>query len=71
MTTYPKFHLYKTFYNVVEAYRLERYDNQFFHVVVVIPRVVEAYRLERYDNFGANEFNGVFSRCRSLSLGKV
>ena len=39
--------------DVVEAYRLDRYDNLCFYVQQVhCRRVVEAYRLDRYDNFG-------------------
>ena len=35
---------------VVEAYRLDRYDNLGFAVPNENVRVVEAYRLDRYDN---------------------
>ena len=36
---------------VVEAYRLDRYDNFSTCVPVRVAVVVEAYRLDRYDNF--------------------
>ena len=37
---------------VVEAYRLDRYDNFYSSgTFPCLPRVVEAYRLDRYDNF--------------------
>ena len=37
---------------VVEAYRLDRYDNILFNLnIVFMIVVVEAYRLDRYDNF--------------------
>ena len=54
---------------VVEAYRLDRYDNfihdnAFFEIFVV-----EAYRLDRYDNFRASLALGANLRCRSLSFG--
>ena len=35
---------------VVEAYRLDRYDNSVLYCHVVTIVVVEAYRLDRYDN---------------------
>ena len=35
---------------VVEAYRLDRYDNLSLAVTIPFSRVVEAYRLDRYDN---------------------
>ena len=35
---------------VVEAYRLDRYDNFAFDRRDIPPDVVEAYRLDRYDN---------------------
>ena len=47
---------------VVEAYRLDRYDN--FTIIIIALRaliVVEAYRLDRYDNF-------IFSPIRWPSL---
>ena len=37
--------------DVVEAYRLDRYDNLASCPVESFPKVVEAYRLDRYDNF--------------------
>ncbi len=54
---------------VVEAYRLDRYDNfseveEALHFVVV-----EAYRLDRYDNFETALFGAVVGSCRSLSFG--
>ena len=36
---------------VVEAYRLDRYDNIYFSNGYFTGTVVEAYRLDRYDNF--------------------
>ena len=36
---------------VVEAYRLDRYDNMLSRLVLASSWVVEAYRLDRYDNF--------------------
>ena len=36
---------------VVEAYRLDRYDNFYSYQPSYRPEVVEAYRLDRYDNF--------------------
>ena len=36
---------------VVEAYRLDRYDNIGVSTAEVVSLVVEAYRLDRYDNF--------------------
>ena len=54
---------------VVEAYRLDRYDN-------IDPvrdergvRVVEAYRLDRYDNLETGPMSHRIARCRSLSFG--
>ncbi len=36
---------------VVEAYRLDRYDNiNLLEVMLLLAPVVEAYRLDRYDN---------------------
>ena len=35
---------------VVEAYRLDRYDNSVLSEHVRLLAVVEAYRLDRYDN---------------------
>ena len=36
---------------VVEAYRLDRYDNRVVHPNgILLHLVVEAYRLDRYDN---------------------
>ena len=35
---------------VVEAYRLDRYDNSYLDTYVLEQVVVEAYRLDRYDN---------------------
>ena len=37
--------------SVVEAYRLDRYDNRSDSSKADVRRVVEAYRLDRYDNF--------------------
>ena len=36
--------------NVVEAYRLDRYDNANELIALHAVIVVEAYRLDRYDN---------------------
>ncbi len=36
---------------VVEAYRLDRYDNLIMFCAPYFESVVEAYRLDRYDNF--------------------
>ena len=44
---------------VVEAYRLDRYDNIWSLCKVVENQVVEAYRLDRYDNIG-------ISNCSTL-----
>ena len=38
---------------VVEAYRLDRYDNPTFIKRSMIVTVVEAYRLDRYDNLSS------------------
>ena len=35
---------------VVEAYRLDRYDNLMMPALMMSSLVVEAYRLDRYDN---------------------
>ena len=35
---------------VVEAYRLDRYDNPHTITITTAVNVVEAYRLDRYDN---------------------
>ena len=40
---------------VVEAYRLDRYDNREVAGEVIPIRVVEAYRLDRYDNNNPSE----------------
>ncbi len=55
---------------VVEAYRLDRYDN-FERLLALdsLESVVEAYRLDRYDNLFVNPFTRVDNRCRSLSFG--
>ena len=49
MTTYQFLLVRKNQY-VVEAYRLDRYDNFFSYVLRGEAFVVEAYRLDRYDN---------------------
>ena len=54
---------------VVEAYRLDRYDNFGFVLGLIICTVVEAYRLDRYDNFASYLFYLIHHRCRSLSFG--
>ena len=54
---------------VVEAYRLDRYDNSFLIPSPVNVIVVEAYRLDRYDNsLSLSTVVEGFS-CRSLSFG--
>ena len=54
---------------VVEAYRLDRYDNDCCVQSVIATRVVEAYRLDRYDNFNLERLQYRWSCCRSLSFG--
>ena len=50
MTTYSHGFLQKK-WGVVEAYRLDRYDNiDVWPKCTLTPPVVEAYRLDRYDN---------------------
>ena len=39
---------------VVEAYRLDRYDNLVIVSLDTFTHVVEAYRLDRYDNIEQN-----------------
>ena len=49
---------------VVEAYRLDRYDNALIRSLSLRDLyVVEAYRLDRYDNIRQSEQN---QRCRWL-----
>ena len=55
--------------SVVEAYRLDRYDN-----LKTLPErggdpVVEAYRLDRYDNLLLMPSAEMVKRCSSLSFG--
>ena len=50
MTTH-RIGLYRNLILVVEAYRLDRYDNLTINIVTMVLIVVEAYRLDRYDNF--------------------
>ena len=54
---------------VVEAYRLDRYDNLGAGFVVSGFTVVEAYRLDRYDNPTITFQIGSNHSCRSLSFG--
>ena len=61
--------VYECLLRVVEAYRLDRYDNINRIVLVNTTLVVEAYRLDRYDNF-TDHFDTILgNRCRSLSFG--
>ena len=53
---------------VVEAYRLDRYDNVCVCVCVCVV-VVEAYRLDRYDNTLHKLLFYAQICCRSLSFG--
>ena len=57
------------FVNVVEAYRLDRYDNLSIREKHPRKTVVEAYRLDRYDNYFALSVSLVHRGCRSLSFG--
>ena len=54
---------------VVEAYRLDRYDNLVSPHGRLCGRVVEAYRLDRYDNFLVRFSISKLCSCRSLSFG--
>ena len=54
---------------VVEAYRLDRYDNALGLVLRREQVVVEAYRLDRYDNYIQPIFTLLQGGCRSLSFG--
>ena len=55
---------------VVEAYRLDRYDNFIIHGVRdAVCGVVEAYRLDRYDNYSPFVDSSQPFCCRSLSFG--
>ena len=54
---------------VVEAYRLDRYDNYPTWSHRSAWKVVEAYRLDRYDNFGLVFIPISLISCRSLSFG--
>ena len=49
MTTWPNYNR-KNIAVVVEAYRLDRYDNLKQLNIGLVGSVVEAYRLDRYDN---------------------
>ena len=55
--------------HVVEAYRLDRYDNPKRTATIVHAVVVEAYRLDRYDNIIDTCIGIPSERCRSLSFG--
>ncbi len=54
---------------VVEAYRLDRYDNEQLLFREAVKVVVEAYRLDRYDNPTPFRSLLVSFGCRSLSFG--
>ena len=54
---------------VVEAYRLDRYDNFRHSGLPTVLLVVEAYRLDRYDNSCHTRDLSALLRCRSLSFG--
>ena len=54
---------------VVEAYRLDRYDNFELSSRDRFFPVVEAYRLDRYDNCFKSLRGASLSSCRSLSFG--
>ena len=54
---------------VVEAYRLDRYDNLTFPCSLRHSLVVEAYRLDRYDNSCIYSTDFEIESCRSLSFG--
>ena len=55
---------------VVEAYRLDRYDNPSFSFSsTFVVEVVEAYRLDRYDNLTRKNDACTCAGCRSLSFG--
>ena len=54
---------------VVEAYRLDRYDNFNFFFSQSTVFVVEAYRLDRYDNPFIEDIVNSKLSCRSLSFG--
>ena len=57
---------------VVEAFRLERYDNKIVtYLSLFCDGVVEAFRLERYDNSMVLLGLPLFEGCRSLSFGEV
>ena len=54
---------------VVEAYRLDRYDNERNALPFATIMVVEAYRLDRYDNLPLRLEGRETVGCRSLSFG--
>ena len=47
---------------VVEAYRLDRYDNFSFRRPIADGFVVEAYRLDRYDNLRVASSDSTWKR---------
>ena len=47
---------------VVEAYRLDRYDNLNLPSLTILVSVVEAYRLDRYDNFHMASIRAAFEK---------
>ena len=55
--------------SVVEAYRLDRYDNSDVFRRLRFQHVVEAYRLDRYDNPHTEALQEFQHSCRSLSFG--
>ena len=55
--------------SVVEAYRLDRYNNSYAHNRLREEYVVEAYRLDRYDNSLLPSSAQSHPCCRSLSFG--
>ena len=69
MTT-PKFIPLLTSFSVVEASRLEGYDNPYTDLSTVYA-VVEASRLEGYDNSLVGGYGLCQLSCRSLSFGGV
>ena len=61
--------VFLTSLSVVEAYRLDRYDNFLHFLTCRYCFVVEAYRLDRYDNFHCWKLKILLTGCRSLSFG--
>ena len=56
--------------SVLEAYRLDRYEN-LFNLARYYPYtlVLEAYRLDRYENLASNLVSKLWEGFRSLSFG--